>query len=207
MNRRMARSGAALTLAGGLLFALAPAAWAPHVPQLQVTPTQVQPGQEVTVAGTRGFGFTNPVEVRFNAIDGPVLGSFQPANESYAPWGPGTVRIPEGTKPGTYYLWATQTLSPVEKHIRGVPARAVIQVLGPGGQPAVGEQLGTPGNAGQPGYVTEEGPSGWSLALVGLGVAGVAVFAAGLISLAGARQPHSAQRRPGAASVAEEKRS
>lgn len=179
-----------MTTALAVGFVLVPAtpAWAPHVPQLQVTPTQVQPGQEVTVYGTRGFGFTNPVEVRFNSTDGPILGTFQPANESYAPWGPGTVRIPEGIKPGTYYLWATQVISPIEKHIRGVPTRAVINVVGPGGPPSVGAQMEVPGNAGQEGYVREDGPNVWALVLIGLGVAGLTLFAAGLVALAGSRR-------------------
>jgi hypothetical protein len=153
-----------------------------------VTPTQVRPGQEVSVYGTRGYGFTNPVEVRFNATDGPVLGSFQPANEPYAPFGPGTVRIPDGITPGTYYLWATQVLSPAEKHIRGVPARATITVLGPGGTPVLGAQVGSTGDQGVEGFARSKGPSGWSLLLIGLGVAGLALFAAGLVAVVGSRR-------------------
>ncbi|MGH9269637.1 MAG: hypothetical protein ACRD0D_15860, partial [Acidimicrobiales bacterium] len=120
-------------------WALAPtAAWAPHVPQLVVTPAQVRPGDTVTVAGTRGFGFTNPVQIRFGAVDGPALGSFQPDTQPYAAWGPGTISIPAGTSAGAHVLYATQELSPVEKHIRGVPAQATIEVLGTGGRPVLG---------------------------------------------------------------------
>ena len=192
MARQITRV-AVTALAMGIVLVPASAAWAPHVPQLQVTPEQVRPGQEVSVYGTRGFGFTNPVEVRFNATDGPVLGSFQPTNEPYAPFGPGTVRIPENLTPGTYYLWATQVLSPAEKHIRGVPARATITVLGPGGTPVLGAQVGTPGDQGVEGFARSEGPSGWSLVLVGLGVAGIALFGAGLVAVLGSRR---AERSP-----------
>ena len=188
MQRRFVRPALVGVLAAAFTLVPATAAWAPHVPQLQVTPTQVQPGQEVTVLGTRGFGFTNPVEVRWNGLDGPVLGSFQPANEPYAPWGPGTVRIPDNLKAGTYYLWATQVLAPTEKHIRGVPARALVQVLGPGGVPAVGADLNVPGDAGTPGYTREGEPGLWALALVGLGVAGVALLGAGALSAAAAKR-------------------
>jgi hypothetical protein len=190
--QRTARSALVVALAVGFLLVPGTAAWAPHVPQLQVTPSQVRPGEEVAVYGTRGFGFTNPVEVRFDAPDGPVLGSFQPTNEPYAPFGPGTVRIPEGLAPGTYSLWATQLLSPAEKHIRGVPARSTITVLGPGGTPVLGAQVGTLGDEGSAGLARQKGPSAWSLVLVGLGVAGVAVFIAGLFVAASSRRTPTA---------------
>ncbi|MGH9223980.1 MAG: hypothetical protein ACRD2W_09430 [Acidimicrobiales bacterium] len=201
MQRRLARPALVGVLAAAFTLFPATAAWAPHVPQLQVTPSQVQPGQEVTVVGTRGFGFTNPVEVRWNGVDGPILGSFQPINEPYAPWGPGTVRIPENVKAGTYYLWATQVISPIEKHIRGVPTRALVQVLGPGGVPALGAEFTTPGEVGTPGYTTEEGPSVWSLAFVGLGVAGLALLGAGAMYVAASKR--SAKPAAGGAAAAQ----
>ena len=193
MNHRLARPALVGVLAATFTLFPATAAWAPHVPQLQVTPFQVQPGQEVTVLGTRGFGFTNPVEVRWNGVDGPILGTFQPANESYAPWGPGTIRIPEDVKAGTYYLWATQVISPIEKHIRGVPTRALVQVLGPGGVPALGADPNVPGDVGTPGYETEEGPGIGTLVFVGLGVAGVALLAAGAMSVAASKKSPKAE--------------
>lgn len=186
------RSALLVVLAACFVVVPATAAWAPHVPQLQVTPSEVGPGQEVAVYGTRGFGFTNPVEVRFDTPDGPVLGSFQPTNEPYAPFGPGTVRIPERLAPGTYFLWATQVLSPAEKHIRGVPARATITVLGPGGTPVLGAEVAVPGDEGTPGFARDEGPSGWSLVLVGLGVAGLALFGAGLVAVTSSRRAEPA---------------
>ena len=197
MHRRLLRPALVGTLAAAFTLLPATAAWAPHVPQLQVTPSQVQAGQEVTVAGTRGFGFTNPVEVRWNGLDGPILGTFQPINEAYAPWGPGTIRIPENVKAGTYYLWATQVIAPSEKHIRGVPTRALVQVLGPGGVPAIGAELTAPGDVGTPGYVKEEGPGLASLLIVGLGVGGVALLGAGLMSVAASKrskQPAAARK-------------
>ena len=201
MGRRVVRASLVTALGLGFLLLPGTAAWAPHVPQLQVTPSQVRPGQEVTVYGTRGFGFTNPVEVRFNSADGPVLGSFRPANEPYAPFGPGTVRIPEDVTPGAYSLWATQVLSPAEKHIRGIPTRSNITVVGPGGAPVLGAQVGTPGDAGAPGFVREKGPSTLSLLVVGFGVAGVAVFVAGLVAvLSSRRSSESATKVPEARS-------
>lgn len=149
--------------------------------QLQVTPAQARAGQEVTVFGPRGYGRTNPVEIRAGSIDGPVLGTFQPNEELYAMWGPGTVRIPENAQPGTFYLFATQTLTAAESHIRGVPARGEVIIVGAGGAPVLGAAPEIPLEE-QPtvGLLEEEPASSGSVLLVALGVAGAGLFIAGL---------------------------
>ena len=128
-SRRLVRSCVAAGGSAALLVLNAVAAWATHVAQLQVTPAQARPGQEVSVYGPRGYGPTNPVDVRWGSPTGPVLGTFQPNTEAYAQWGPGTVTIPADATPGTYQLFATQTLTPGETYIRGVPSQAAIQVV------------------------------------------------------------------------------
>lgn len=169
---------AALALAGVVLTASP--AWAPHVPQLKVTPARVRAGEVVTVEGTRGYGFTNPVEVRFNSPEGPVLGTFKPDTQAYAAWGPATITIPPETAAGTYTLYATQRLADLETHIRGIPAKAAIEVIGTGGPPVLGPQLLQPGEEGSNELVENDGPSWGALVLVGLGVAGVGMFVAAL---------------------------
>lgn len=166
----------------------ATAAWAPHVPQFNVDPAQARPGQEVTVAGTRGYGFTNPVEVRFDSPEGPVLGSFQPTKEGYAAWGPGTIVIPADTAPGRHTLYATQQLEAFEDHIRGIPAKAVIEVVGPGGAPLAGESLAPTGEEGAADLVKSDGESVLPLVLTGLGVAALALLVGGAVALSNARR-------------------
>jgi len=170
-------AGAALTLVG-----VAPA-WAPHVAQLQVTPSQVKAGDQVTVYGPRGYGKTNPVEVRWNSPSGPVLGSFAPNDESYAQFGPGTVTIPGDATPGTYQLFATQQLTPGETYIRGIPSRATIQVTGVGGPPAV--SAAPTGSANQAPVLLQEngGTDGAELALAAFGMLGLALFVAGAAAI------------------------
>ena len=169
-----------MVLAATFLLGSASPSFAPHIAQLQVTPAQAQAGQEVTVFGPRGYGRTNPVEIRFGSVDGPLLGTFQPNEESYAMWGPGTVRLPEGVAPGTHFLFATQTLAPSETHIRGVPARGEITVLGAGGAPVLGAAPQPGLDAQSSGALVEEEPvSTGSVLLVALGVAGVGLFVAG----------------------------
>ena len=199
-SRRMVRSLLALGGAAGLLLLAAAPSWAPHVAQLQVTPAQARPGQEVSVFGPRGYGPTNPVEVRWGSPSGPVLGTFQPNTESYAQWGPGTVTIPADARAGTYQLYATQNLTPGETYIRGIPSQASVQVVSATGAAPV--LSGPPPAAAedQPvvGLEEEEGTSTPSLVLLALGVAGGALFLGGAGAILVARRP---QPVPGKAAI------
>ena len=180
MSSRTVRWGVRALLVSAFLLASATPSPAPHIAQLQISPAQVKAGQEVTVFGPRGYGRTNPVEIRAGSIDGPILGTFQPNEESYAMWGPGTVKIPENTPAGTFYLYATQTLAANETHIRGVPARGEVTILGAGGAPVLSKAPEVPLDE-QPtvGLLEEEAVSAGSVMLVALGVAGAGLFIAG----------------------------
>ncbi len=179
-------------MAAALTLLSAPPSFAPHVAQLQISPNQAKAGDEVTVFGPRGYGRTNPVEIHFGSPTGPLLGSFAPNEELYALWGPGNVRIPEGTKPGVYALYATQILTPAETHIRGVPSQGEITVLGPGGTPTLGATVAPAVPApGGPGLVEEDPVSTGSVVLVALGVAGVGMFLAGIAALVAGRRRHA----------------
>lgn len=197
MSTMLVRWGARALLVSAFLLASAAPSPAPHVAQLQITPAQVKAGDEVTVFGPRGYGRANPVEIRAGSIDGPILGTFQPNEELYAMWGPGTVRIPENTKPGTFNLFATQTLAANETHIRGVPARGEVTILGAGGAPVLSKAPEVPLDE-QPtvGLLEEEPVSTGSVLLVALGVAGAGLFIAGMAVA------FSSRRRPGQPSVA-----
>ncbi len=196
MHRRLSRRWfAALAGAAGAAGVLLPvsAAWAPHVAQLQVTPTTFKAGDTVGVFGPNGYGSTNPVEIRWDAVDGPVLGSFRTTGGGFATWGPGTVTIPADAKPGIHTLWATQKLEESEKLIRGMPTKTLVTVLNAdGSRPVVGEDL-TPQTELRPtGLVEDEAVGTGALVLAGLGVAGVAMFVAGAAALMSSRR-NSAQ--------------
>ena len=188
-NTRRWLAAVAGAAAAAAVLLPASAAWAPHVAQLQVTPTQFKAGDTVTVFGPRGYGQTNPVEVRWDAVDGPVLGSFKTVETGFAMWGPGTVTIPADAKPGVHTLWATQKLEESEKLIRGMPAKTLVQVLNPDGSaPALGQDI-TPQLEQRPTELVEDESVGTgALVLAGLGVAGVAMFAAGAAALMSSRR-------------------
>ena len=193
MSFRAVRWAGAAALAAGMVLASAPPSHAPHIAQIQITPSSAQPGQEVTVFGPRGYGRTNPVEIRLDSLNGPVLGSFQPNEELYALWGPGTIRIPEDTKPGVHYLFATQTLAANETHIRGVPARGELTVLGPGGSPVIGQGDVSPVEEAPRGLVEDEPVSTGTVLLVALGVAGVGLLLAGGAAAVASRRRSAGQ--------------
>lgn len=182
-------------LTGGFFLFSAGTAWAPHVAQLLVEPRVVNPGDTVTVTGTRGYGSEQPVDIRLDSIDGPVLATFQTDEQFFAAFGPGEVTIPGDVEPGNHVLVATQVLDEEDSAIRGVPARAAIEVTGPGGEPALGAPLVEPVEP-RPDELAEEEQAGLgSLVLVGVGVAGVAMFAAAMVALvAGKRSKPVAER-------------
>ena len=186
-----------------MLLLVAAPSWAPHVAQLKVTPAQARPGQEVSVYGPRGYGPTNPVEVRWGSTTGPVLGTFQPNTESYAQWGPGTITIPADAKPGTYQLFATQTLTPGETYIRGVPSQASIQVLAANGAAPVLSGPAAQPDAEQPqvGLLEEETSDTGGLVLLALGVDGAALFVGGAVAILVSRRPQPAAGAPKATSA------
>ena len=188
ISRRWLTAVAGAAAAAGVLLPVT-GAWAPHVAQLQVTPTQFKAGDTVTVFGPSGYGSTNPVEIRLDSADGPVLGSFKTSGTGFAMWGPGTVTIPADTKPGVHTLWATQKLEESEKLIRGMPTKTLVQVLNPDGTaPVVGIDL-TPKVEPRPTNLVEDKPvSTGALILTGLGVAGIAMFIAGGAALAASRR-------------------
>ena len=173
MNRKVAT----VILGGiaGALLLLSAANACVGGPILQVSPTQVKPGGEVTLTGI-SFDKSLPLVVRFNALDGPILGTF-PVNEDRSL--PATkVSVPAGTRPGSYVLIGTQPSSTGGQAV--VPTRALVVVVGDGGAPVLGAPvLGE--QTGRPVGLAEEKSSAslGALALVGLGVFGIALLLAG----------------------------
>lgn len=173
----------ATTLVCALLLAAVHAggASAAHVARLEVRPGTVAPGSEITVFGPPGWAPT-PVAIRWNALDGQVLGTFPTTPGGNASFGPGTVKVPD-VPPGVYELVGTQDPPETQTALRGVPARARVVVTGAGGAapPPVPE---TPPLRALKTLEEDGGPSAASLALVGLGLFAVTLAAALIPGLA-----------------------
>lgn len=169
--RAVAALGAALALAA----VHAGTASAAHVARLDIRPAQVAAGGEVSVFGPPGWAPT-PVSVRWNALDGQVLGTFPATPGANASFGPGTVKVPD-VPPGVYELVGTQEPPESSTALRGVPARARVVVTGPGGavppMPA-----GTPPLQALDDLEDSGGASTSTLLLLGVGVFALTVGAA-----------------------------
>jgi hypothetical protein len=175
-------------------LANAAAAWACVTgPTMFLTPSTAAPGQAVTLEGFNWNGGT-PIVVHWNALNGPVLGSFMPVDGRFD-GSPdrltGSVKIPADAKPGANILIATQTGD--NGKLSNVPVRSLVQVEAPGGLPLVANQL-TPVASGRALGLARvhSSVSAVGLVLVGLGGAGVALFVAGLAIFLSSRRPREA---------------
>lgn len=182
MNVRRLAAGALVGAA--TLVVAGSAAWAcVSGPVVNLSTVSAKPGDQVTITGT-GFRQADPVQVRWNALDGPVLAEMaKPDNQTIN----ATFTVPQGTVPGSYVVVVGQsrdgktTLSPI---------RAVLSVVGPSGQaPVLGADPTSDAADRLPALVrSDDSVSNSTLALVALGVAGVGMFAAGVAALATSRR-------------------
>ncbi len=167
------------------------AAWAcVSGPVVNLSTVKAKPGEQVTATGT-GFRQADPVQIRFNALDGPVLAEMpRPDNQTINV----SFTVPPSTAPGDYVIIVSQsrngslTLSPI---------RAVLTVSGTSGQtPVLGADRTADDADRIPALVrTESSVSNGTLALVALGVAGIAMFIAGAAALASSRRKPGRPRR------------
>jgi hypothetical protein len=172
-----------VAVAGALVLAAVHAGpvSAAHVARLDIRPSSVAAGGEITVFGPPGWA-PAPVAIRWNSLDGQVLGTFPTTPGGNASFGPGTVRVPD-VPPGVYELVGTQEPPETSTALRGVPARARVVVTGPGGAmpPAAAE---TQPLSGLKTLKESGGPSTSSVVLLGLGVFAVTIGAALIPALA-----------------------
>ena len=172
-------------LAGAATLAVAgSAAWAcVSGPVVNLSTVSAKPGDQVTLTGT-GFRQADPVQVRWNALDGPILAELaKPENQTIS----ATFSVPPGTAPGSYVVIVSQVKN---GNMSLSPIRAVLSVVGPSGQaPVVGADTRSDAAERMPSLVQSDSDvSTGTLALVSLGVAGIGMFAAGVAALASSRR-------------------
>ena len=182
--RRWALAGVGSTAAGVLMAAAAFACVSG--PVVNLSTINAKAGQEVGITGT-GFQAANAAQVRWNALDGPVLTNVA------APITGGTMdakfTVPEGTKPGSYVVVVTQTKA--DGSLSLSPIRAVMSVTGDAGaNPVVGAPAASTDSAVRADGLarSDDSISTGTLALVALGVGGVGMFLAGMAALFAGRR-------------------
>ncbi|HEV2758194.1 MAG TPA: hypothetical protein VGV86_01390 [Acidimicrobiales bacterium] len=197
--RKMRRLGVAGFGIAAVAALFSATAWACIAgPTLDVVPRQANAGSEVSL---KGVSYNrNPVVVRFNALDGPIIGTIQPTGGTgtSSNWNlEGTVTLPADARPGNYVLIATQPS--VDGKLTQIPTRGLVSISGTTA-PVVGAPL-TPAQGERPVGLAESDPvSRGTMVLIGLGVAGVGLFLAGMAALVASRRPEGA---PAAARAAE----
>jgi hypothetical protein len=165
---------------------------------VDVIPGIVRPGQEVAWKGTF-FIKDEPVQLLWNALDGPVLSTATPPsadNGLHGNWRfvEGTFTVPANATPGSYVVIATQ------KAVKGsatwgVPARGLVQVSD--GSPVLGQAVGNPAPPRPTDLVTGDSLDGGAFLLAAAGAAGIALLLAGVGVLAAAsRRSTAAEPRP-----------
>src|SRR5215217_9156572 len=119
--------GGVTTAAAGVLMAAAAFACVSG-PVVNLSTINAKAGQEVGITGT-GFQAANAAQIRWNALDGPVLTTVP------APITGGNMdakfTVPEGTKAGSYVVIITQTKA--DGTLTLSPVRAVMSVTGDAG--------------------------------------------------------------------------
>ena len=192
--RRLAIGGMATAAAGVFMAA---AAWAcVSGPVVNLSTINAKAGQEVGITGT-GFQAANAAQIRWNALDGPVLTTVP------APITGGTLNanftVPQGTTPGSYVVVVSQTRADGSPSLS--PIRAVMTVTGEAGtNPVLGAAPASADNSVRADGLarSDDSISMGTLALVALGVGGVGMFLAGMAALFAGRRstaPEAAKAR------------
>ena len=165
-------------------------------PVVNLSTINAKAGQEVGITGT-GFQTTNAAQIRWNALDGPVLTTVP------APIANGNLdakfTVPEGTKAGSYVVIVTQTKA--DGSLSLSPIRAVMNVTGDAGtNPVLGATGASTDQTVRADSLarSDDSISTGTLALVALGVGGVGMFLAGMAALFAGRRssaPEAAKAR------------
>jgi hypothetical protein len=177
--------GGVTTAAAGVMMAAA--AWAcVSGPVVNLSTINAKAGQEVGITGT-GFQTNNQVQIRWNALDGPVLTTVS------APIANGNLdakfTVPDGTKAGSYVVIINQTKA--DGSLSLSPIRAVMNVTGDAGSnPVLGAPAASTDTAARANGLarSDDSISTGTLALVALGVGGVGMFLAGMAALFAGRR-------------------
>jgi hypothetical protein len=165
-------------------------------PVVNLSTINAKAGEEVGITGT-GFQATNAAQIRWNALDGPVLTTVP------APITGGALAanftVPAGTQPGSYVVIVSQTKA--DGSLTLSPVRAVMNVTGAAGaNPVVGASAAGIDTSPRADSLarSDDSISTGTLALVALGVGGVGMFLAGMAALFAGRKstaPEAAKAR------------
>ena len=184
-----ARKWALVACLVSVVTAPAISAWAcvPYGPAIKLDRERAATGETVTLRGT-GFSRTEPVIVRLNNLQGPVLATLTATGGAVN----GTFTVPD-TAPGEYVILVDHE-EPLGR-VLFQPVRAALTITKPDGAvPVIGAV--PPERARIPDLATKgDGLNAGLVAIVALGVGGTAFLAVGLAALFLSRRPAPAAVR------------
>ena len=179
----------------GTALLLGATAWACIAgPLLTVNPSTVKAGQEISFSAASIS--RDEVTVRYDGLDGPILGKFQPGPDPRFPTSSTSggldgvkITIPANATPGNHVLVMTQ--SSADGKLSMIPTRVLFTVTGEtGATPVSGAEVFQVDESRPAGLVQGDDPvSTGTKLLIGLGVAGVAMFIAGMAAVLASRRP------------------
>ena len=184
MRFRSIAIGAAAAV--GAVLAATATAWAcVSGPSITLNTANAKPGQEVT-ATLRDFRKADPIQIRWNALDGPVIATATP-DVSGSPF-QAKFTVPDTAKAGSYVVIFSQSGS--DGKLTQLPVRALLNVTSAtGSAPVVGAPVGTPETGRPAGLVTTDNSvSTGTFLLVALGVAGIGMFFVGVAAITAGRK-------------------
>lgn len=163
---------AALAIGAVVAFACIPIA------MLNLSPSgTVSPGQTVTanIQQVTSGKTTVPVQFHWQTLNGQVLATATPSQlGTHA-----TFTVPQVSQSGDYLVIATQAQAPGAS-TWGMPARAILHVSVNGSAPAASSGSTAVSSSNSAGLTSAAGLSTGILALIGVGVAAVAISLVGL---------------------------
>lgn len=179
---------AALAIGAVVAFACIP------ISMLNLSPNTVSPGQSVTASIQQisvSAGQTAPqVVFHWQTLNGPVLATANPTVNGTS----ATFKVPASvSQSGDYLVIATQQQQ-TGSSTWGMPARAVLHVAVNGSAPANSSGSAAASSSNTAGLATSSSLSPGILALIGIGVAAVAISLVGLATWGVGRVSPRAQK-------------
>lgn len=154
---------------------------------LNLSQAEATPGSKITATMQQANTRAGDITLHWNAVDGPVLATATPGTTGGMT---ASFTVPNEAKGGYFLVIATQDAKP-DVGTFGLPARAVIHVVGAGGSPVNSTVPTSTVPARASGLAVDPGPDLGVLALVALAAAAVGLIVVGTAALVVSRNPRA----------------
>ncbi|GAC1505163.1 MAG: hypothetical protein NVS1B3_02980 [Candidatus Dormibacteraceae bacterium] len=151
---------------------------------LNLSQAEATPGSKITATMQQANTRAGDITLHWKTVDGPVLTTATPGAGGMT----ATFTVPSDATGGYYLVIATQDSKP-DVGTFGLPARAVLHVIGTGGSPINSTVPTSTVGARASGLAVDPGPDLGVLALVALAAAALGLIVVGTAALVVSRSP------------------